>query len=163
VRFWAPDLGHKKTRATLFRWSDSAVAFTVSADQREAYVPFQGLERMEVYGGKNHWKGALIGATLGGAVGTLVGMAVGNSAVEGCSGFMCELEAMNYMVVGGLIGTVIGTPFGVLAAPDRWQRVNLPTDMGFPPHRTPWHRSTAFQVFTGVAAALLLIATNGSG
>ncbi len=158
VRFWAQDLGHTKTRATLRSWYDSTVAFILVDDQQDAVVPFPHLTKLEVLTGKDRWRGAGMGAAIGGLAGGLLGMLIGNSAVEDCTEFMCEMSAIGYAGVGMLIGIGVGVPIGVEAAPDKWKRVDLPTEMGFPPYAQPWHKTTAFKIFTGVAGALLLIA-----
>jgi len=161
VRFWAPQLGHKKATGTLRSWHDSTVAFGLVDDQQDALIPYRELTKLEVLEGKDRWRGAGMGAALGALAGGLVGMLIGNSAVEGCTEFMCEMNAFSYAGVGMLIGIGVGVPIGVQAAPDKWKRVNLPTEMGFPPYTQPWHKTTAFRIFTGLAGTLLLVATSG--
>lgn len=156
VRVWARDYGLNKTRATVLGWSDTTGSFTkVAASGDSVVVPFRGITRIDQLQGKNTVLGFFRGAAIGGAFGMLVGGAAGESKVQGCSEFLCELEALDYMAAGLAIGAVGGGILGGAIPPDRWGRVSLPTSAGFPGNEKPFHDALAFQLLS--AGSLLLV------
>ena len=84
---------------------------------------------------------------------TLAGLLIGNAVVSDCREFLCELDALGYM-----FGAGVGAGVGASYPPDRWVRVDLPVQAGFPPYRTPFHETFAFKLlYSGLGIALLAI------
>ena len=89
---------------------------------------------------------------------TLAGLLIGNAVVSDCREFLCELDALGYMFGGMLFGAGVGAGVGASYPPDRWVRVDLPVQAGFPPYRTPFHETFAFKLlYSGLGIALLAI------
>ncbi len=161
VRFWAPGIRINARTATVLPWEGTTAWFAAMGRQPDTLdVPFIRLTRLEVYEGKNHLQGALRGGAIGGGVGMLLGLIIGELAVSGCTEFLCELDAIGYMGGGLLIGTVTGITIGAASPPDRWRRVDLPVEAGFPPSTRPWHKSTGWVVFSTVLGLLVTVAIN---
>lgn len=159
VRVWAPDFGLKKTKSTVLGWSDSTVLVVrLRPPPDSVTIPFGGLYRLDLLRGKSRSRGLATGAGIGVVGGLLVGALVGQAAVSDCTEFLCGLDGLNYAFGGALIGAGIGAAVGAAHPPDRWERVELPTEAGFPPYRKPFHKTVAFSLIAvalGVAVALI--------
>lgn len=60
---------------------------------------------------------------------------------------------------GRRFGLGVSIPFPIL--PDRWERVDLPMEAGFPPYRKPYRETFAFRLITAaVEIALVAIIIN---
>lgn len=159
VRVWARDFGLKKTKVTVLGWADSTVLFeSLRRPPDSLTIPFGGVTRLDVLRGKNKGRGIFRGAGIGGGIGVLAGFLIGTAAVSGCTEFLCELDALGYMFGGMLLGAGVGAGVGASYPPDRWVRVDLPVQAGFPPYRTPFHQTFVFRLLSaGVGIALMAI------
>ena len=160
VRVWAPDFGLKKTKVTVLGWADSTVLFEgLRLPPDSLTIPFGGVTRLDVLRGKkSKGLGILRGAGIGGGIGVLAGLLIGEVAVSGCTEAFCELDALNYMFGWMLLGAGVGAGVGASYPPDRWVRVDLPVQAGFPSYRTPFHETFVFKLLsTGLSIALLAI------
>lgn len=69
-----------------------------------------------------------------------------------------KVTVLGYMFGGMLPGAGVGAGIGASYPPDRWVRVDLPVQAGFPPYRTPFHETFAFKLlYSGLGIALLAI------
>ena len=160
VRVWARDFGLNKTKVTVLGWADSTVQFErLRLPPDSLTIPFGGVTRLDVLRGKNKALGIRRGATIGGGIGVLAGLLIGSAAgVSDCTEFLCGLDALNYVFGGMLLGAGVGAGVGASYPPDRWVRVNLPVQAGFPPYRTPFHETFVFRLLSwGVSIALVAI------
>ncbi len=155
IRIWAPSADLKSERATFLEWRASSLGAIHAESGDSLDLAFPSITRVDLLQGKNVGMGVLMGASIGATVGGLVGLLVGNSAVSGCSGFLCELDALNYMAVGMGIGAVPGIAIGAAAPPDRWVRQSLPPEMGFP------RPGPDYSMIVSVSALLLAIVLMG--
>ena len=77
---------------------------------------------LEVSGGHNRGRWALVGAGIGALGGMLLGTSAGASADDGGYG----LGAVAGFASGIIIGAPVGAIVGALAAPEHWTRMMLP-------------------------------------
>lgn len=159
VRVWARGFGLKKTRVTVLGWADSTVLFeSLRLPTDSLTIPFGSVTRLDVLRGKSKGLGIRRGFGIGGAIGMLSGLLIGTAAVSDCSEFLCELDALGYLFGGMLLGAGVGAGIGASYPLDRWVRVDLPVQAGFPPYRTPFHETFAFKLlYTGLSITLLAI------
>jgi ABC-type nitrate/sulfonate/bicarbonate transport system permease component len=132
IRIWAPSLDLKSEEATFLEWQTSSLRAIHAESGDTLELTFPSITRLDLLQGKNVGLGVLGGAALGGSIGGLVGFLVGRNEVSGCTGFLCELDAFQYMAVGFGVGAIPGMAIGAAVPPDRWVRQPLPPEMGFP-------------------------------
>jgi hypothetical protein len=155
LRIHAPGAALKHARVTFSAWGDSTLRLQRRGDTTVT-VSFSQITRLDRYAGKDRLTGAINGIGIFGTIGMLAGLVIGKSAVSGCQGLFCEFDAFGYMAGGMLAGVAIGAPVGATAlAPDRWRRVELPVELGFPAYRTPVHETIAFRLLMIGACVLL--------
>lgn len=161
LRVHASRVALKRARVTFVAWDASTLRLHTTRGDATVAVPFPEVTRLDRYAGKNRLEGAIRGAAILGTVGMLTGWLIGKGAVSGCRELFCELGALKYMAAGTLAGVVIGAPMGATAlAPDRWRRVELPVELGFPVYRQPFHETVAFRVLWFAGSLLLAAAIN---
>ncbi len=160
VRVWAPEMGFERETGRILAWRESTLWFQPAGAPGDTLrFPFGGVTRIDWHrGNRSAGMGALKGAAIGGGVGMLLGMVIGQAAVSGCQEFLCGLDALNYWGAGWLIGAALGAGVGSANPPERWDRVQLPLEAGFPPRHTPWHQTWAFRLGSLAVSMLALAA-----
>jgi len=156
IRIWAPSVDLKSDKATFLAWQTSSLRAVHEEGGDTLELAFPSITRLDLLQGKNVGLGVLRGAAVGATLGGLIGLLVGNNEVSGCTGFLCELDALQYMAVGMGIGAIPGGAIGAAAPPDRWVRQSLPEEMGFP------RPGPDYSVIVAVSAALLMIVIGAS-
>ena len=159
VRVWAPHFGLKKTKVTVLGWADSTVLFEgLRLPPDRLTIPFGGVTRLDVLRGKkSKGLGILRGAALGAGIGDVAGILIGIAAVSGCTEAFCKLDVLYYAAGGMLFGAAVGAAVGSAYPPDRWVRVDLPVEAGFPPYRTPFHETFAFKLLWVVGTSIAMV------
>ena len=136
IRVWAPEVDLKRSTLVFRSWTDS----TLEASDREhgapMALPYRQITRIDLRTSQSVGLGMLRGAGIGGLIGGVVGLIAGSSATSDCDGFLCGLDALNYLAAGTGIGAGAGLLIGAAKPVDVWTRQELPASLGFPePHR----------------------------
>ncbi len=139
--------------------SDSLV-LTLEKDSTVAAHPFNRVHGLEVYSGRGvSGKRVLRWASIGGGVGFLIGAVIGDAS-KPCDNCL-DFTALTYAITGMAIGLAGGAIAGAAIPVDKWRRVELPAEYGFPqPLTKSFLASTPGQILMGVASILVLAAIN---
>jgi len=129
IRLWAPDRGIHGERARFLGWQDAALAFDRGTSLTPPPVTFAALERLDVLAGQSRLRGFARGLVIGALVGGTIG-AVALSCEPNDN--YCPLGRVYYFSIGGLVGGAVGGTVGTLFPMDRWERQELPPELGFP-------------------------------
>ena len=159
VRVWT--LYENLGEARVLEWGDSTLVLApADAEADSLTVPFREISKLQVSWGRDMRRGIARGALFGSGAGIAIGLLVGAAAVNNCSELFCELDALGYMAGGMVIGGVIGGAVGATNPPERWVRVELPVEAGFPPYRKPFHETMGFRIASTVVGILISVAIN---
>ena len=137
-----------------------SLVLTLEKDSTVAAHPFNRVHGLEVYSGRGvSGKRVLRWASIGGGVGFLIGAVIGDAS-KPCDNCL-DFTALTYAITGMAIGLAGGAIAGAAIPVDKWRRVELPAEYGFPqPLTKSFLASTPGQILMGVASILVLAAIN---